>query len=63
MGALLVAELRLEGMWASEVGAPGPGAPALSLWHSGLIAAWHVGSSQTRGLTQLSCTGSWILYH
>ena len=38
-------------------------AQAQELWPMGLAAPWHVGSSHTRDRTQISCTGSWILYH
>ena len=34
-----------------------------SWWRTGLAAAQHVGSSQTRDGTHIPCTGSWILYH
>ena len=30
---------------------------------TGLVALQHVGSSQTRDRTHVSCIGSWILYH
>ena len=33
------------------------------LWHTVLVAPWHVGSSWIRDWTCVSCTGSWILYH
>ena len=29
----------------------------------GLGRSWHVGSSQTRDQTHVSCVGVWILYH
>ena len=32
-------------------------------WHTGLVALWHVGSSQIRDQTHVSCIGRWILYH
>ena len=36
----------------------------LNSWGSrGLAAPWHMGSSQTRDPTYVSCFGSWILYH
>ena len=38
-------------------------APAQQLWHTGLVAPWNVGSSQTRGQTHDSCIGRWILNH
>ena len=43
---------------------------ALALWQEGsvivsmdLIALWHVGSSRTRDLTLVPCSGRWILSH
>ena len=33
------------------------------LWCVGLVALWHVESSQTRGGTRVACFGKWILYH
>ena len=32
-------------------------------WHTGLVACWHVGSSQTRGQTCVPCIGRWVLNH
>ena len=32
-------------------------------WHTGLVACWHVGSSQTRGRTCVPCIGRWVLNH
>ena len=43
------------GSWALE--------HRLSSCGSGLVALWHVGSSQTRNRTPVSCTGRQILYH
>ena len=37
--------------------------PAQSLWHTGLVTLWHVGSSQIRDWTRVSCIGRQILYH
>ena len=42
---------------------PGSKAQAHWLWHRGLVAPWHVGSSRTRGRTRVSCIGRHILYH
>ena len=33
------------------------------LWRTGLVAPWHVGSSQTRALTRVPCIGRQILNH
>ena len=42
---------------------PGSRAQAQWLWLTGLVALLHVGSSQTRGRTRVSCIGRWILCH
>ena len=39
------------GMWAQK------------LWLTGLVAPWHVGSSQTRARTHVPCIGRQILNH
>ena len=44
------------GCWASS-------ALAQQLWHMGLVASQHVGSSRTRDQTSVPCIGRWILYH
>ena len=36
---------------------------AQQLWHTGLLAPWHVGSSRTRDRTHAPCIGRWILNH
>ena len=33
------------------------------MWHTGLVALWHVGSSQTRARTPVLCIGGRILNH
>ena len=33
------------------------------LWHTGLVALWHVESSWIRDRTHVPCTGRWILIH
>ena len=48
--ASLVAEHRL---WVREL---------QQLWHTGLVALWHVESSWIRDRTPVSCIGRWILY-
>ena len=44
-------------------GAQAPDAQAQQLWLTGLVAPWHVGSSQTRARTRVPCTGRQILNH
>ena len=39
------------------------GTRAQQLWLTGLVAPWHVGSSQTRHRTHVPCIGRWILKH
>ena len=39
------------------------GTPAQYLWLVGLVAPWHVGSSQTRDRTRVPCIGRQILNH
>ena len=39
-------------------GAQAPDAQAQQLWLTGLVAPWHVGSSQTRARTHVPCIGS-----
>ena len=41
----------------------GSTARAQLLWHMGLDALRHVGSSWTRGQTPVPCIGSWVLNH
>ena len=36
---------------------------AQSLWRTGLVAPWHVGSSRTRARTRVPCIGRQILNH
>ena len=48
---------------ASRCGAQAPDAQAQQLWLMGLVASWHVGSSQTRARTRVPCTGRQILNH
>ena len=35
----------------------------LQLWHTGLVAQWHVGSSQIKSQTGVPCVGRWIPNH
>ena len=48
---------------ASRCGAQAPDAQAQQLWHTGLAALRHVGSSQTRARTRVPCIGRQILNH
>ena len=41
----------------------GSRAQAQQLWHTGLVAPWHVGSSRTRDQTNAPCIGRRILNH
>ena len=41
----------------------GSGAQAQSLWHSGSVAPWRGGSSQTKDRTHVSCISRSFLYH
>ena len=47
----------------SHCGAQAPDAQAQYLWHTGLVAPWHVGSSQTRARTRVPCIGRQTLNH
>ena len=58
--------------WAQALGCAGVSSCGSQLWNTAsvvevqprcFIALWHVGSSQTRNLTHVSCIGRWILYH
>ena len=48
---------------ASRCRAQAPDAQAQWLWLTGLVAPWHVGSSQTRARTCVPCIGRRILNH
>ena len=48
---------------AQQLQLPGCRAQAQQLWHTGLVAPQHVGSSRIRGQTRVSCNGRGILYH
>ena len=43
--------------------AQAPDTQAQQLWLTGLVAPWHVGSSQTRPRTRVPCIGRQILNH
>ena len=51
------------GTWAQQLWLLGSRAQIPQLWHIGLVALWHVGSSQIRDQICVSCIGKWILYH
>ena len=51
------------GTWAQQLWLAGSRVQAQQLWHTGLVAPQHVGSSQTRGRTRVTCIGRWILNH
>ena len=51
------------GTWAKQLRLPGSRAQAQQLWCMGLVTPWHVGSSQKRDRTNVSCNGRQILYH
>ena len=61
--AAFVVEHGLWGMQDSVVGLVGSRAQAQQLWHTGLVAPQHVGSSQTRDRTHVCCIDRQILYH
>ena len=44
-------------------GAQAPDTQAQQLWLTGLVAPWHVGSSQTRARTRVLCISRQILNH
>ena len=44
-------------------GAQAPDAQAQQLWLTGLVAPWHVGSSQTRARTRVPCISRQTLNH
>ena len=48
---------------ASRCGAQAPDAQAQQLWLTGLVAPWHVGSSQTKARTRVPCICRQILNH
>ena len=66
--ALLVVAASLiveHGLWEQgpRVVARGSGAQAQYLWCTGLVALWHVGSSQIRDRTSVPCVARRILNH
>ena len=51
------------GTWAQQLWFAGSSAQAQHLWHTGLVAPWHVGSSWTGARTHVPCIGRRILNH
>ena len=51
------------GSQAQQFWLVGSRAQAQQLWHTGLVASQHVGSSQTRARTRVPCTGRRIHNH
>ena len=51
------------GTWAQQLWLAGSRVQAQQLWHTGLVAPQHVGSSQTRDRTHVPCIGRRILNH
>ena len=51
------------GTWTQQLWLSGSRAQTQQLWRAGLVAPWHVGSSQTRPRTRVPCTGRQILNH
>ena len=49
--------------WAQQLWLMGSRVQAQQLWHTGLVAPWQVGSSQTRAQTRVPCIGKQILNH
>ena len=49
--------------WAQQFQLPGSRAPALQLWHTGLVSSGNVGSSGIRGQTHSSCISRQVLVH
>ena len=49
------------GMRAQQLWLAGSRVQAQSLWRTGLVAPWHVGSSRTRARTRVSCIGRRVL--
>ena len=60
--ASLVVQRGLWGLRTSVVVVPGLSAQAWELWHMGLAALQHVGSSQISGQACVFCVGRWIPY-
>ena len=63
MGYSLLLRAGFSLQWLPLLQSMGSRAQVPSLWHMGLFALWHVGSSQIRDRTCVSCIGRQILYH
>ena len=50
-------------MWTQQLQFLGSTVWAQWLWYMGLVAPWHVESSQTRDRTHVYRIGRWMLYH
>ena len=61
--ASLAAEHGLQVRGLQQLWLTGSRLQAQQLWHTGLVAPWHVGSSQTRARTRVPCIGRRILNH
>ena len=61
--ASLVVEHGLQARGLQQLWLEASRAQAQQLWHTGLVAPQHVGSSQTRARTYVSCIGRRILNH
>ena len=61
--ASLAAEHRLQARGLQWLWLLGSRAQAQQLWHTGLVALGHVGSSRTRDRTCVSCIGRWTPNH
>ena len=61
--ASLVEEHRLQGIWLQMLQLAGSRAQPQQLWHTDLVAPWHVESSQTRDQTCVPCIGKQISNH
>ena len=62
-GFSLVAEHGLQAYGLQQLWLVGSSAQAQWLWYTGLVAPWHVRSSQTRDQTHVPCVGRRILNH
>ena len=63
---IAVASLVQHGLWThglQQLQLLGSRAQAQQLWHMGLVALWHVGSSHIREGTRVPCIGRQILSH
>ena len=61
--ALRLVAFRICGVWSQSSRLLDSRAQAQLLWHTGLAAPWHVGSSLTGDWTCVSYVGRQILYH